>query len=237
MLTAATTMFYALPVAGNKQRPGVEAREIAANGRSVHAAFLRLAQPIYGRLWAGGRKAYRCYPGLPTRSVAAHPVWKRERQFKRTGDSAMKSSSKTPVVKATASKRMPPWFGYVSPSVSTVKVGAYKNYGARGIKVCERWHAFENFLSDMGEPTPDQSIDRIDVNGDYCPENCRWETKKNQQRNTTRNVMLTMNGKTQCIADWATEYGMKFTTLYMRITRSGMSIDEAVSKPIGRWSK
>lgn len=211
-------MFYALPVAGNKQRPGVEAREIAANGRSVHAAFLRLAQPIYGRLWAGGRKAYRCYPGLPTRSVAAHPVWKRERQFKRTGDSAMKSSSKTPVVKATASKRMPPWFGYVSPSVSTVKVGAYKNYGARGI---------------MGEPTPDQSIDRIDVNGDYCPENCRWETKKNQQRNTTRNVMLTMNGKTQCIADWAT----KFTTLYMRITRSGMSIDEAVSKPIGRWSK
>lgn len=128
------------------------------------------------------------------------------------------------------------WAGMIS-RCETPSSSAYKNYGARGIKVCERWHVFENFLSDMGEPTPDQSIDRIDVNGDYCPENCRWETKKNQQRNTTRNVMLTMNGKTQCIADWAIEYGMKFTTLYMRITRSGMSIDEAVSKPIGRWSK
>lgn len=125
MLTAATTMFYALRVAGNNQRPGVEAREIAADGRNTCAAFLRLAQPIYGRLWAGGRKAYRCYPGLPTRSVAAHPVWKRERQFKRTGDSAMKSANKIPLVKTTASKRMPPWFGYSSCTVATIKVGKF----------------------------------------------------------------------------------------------------------------
>lgn len=118
-------MFYALRVAGNNQRPGVEAREIAADGRNTCAAFLRLAQPIYGRLWAGGRKAYRCYPGLPTRSVAAHPVWKRERQFKRTGDRAMKSDTKPTIVKTTVSTRMPPWFGYVSPTVSTTKVGKF----------------------------------------------------------------------------------------------------------------
>lgn len=118
-------MLYASHVAGNSQRPGLEARVIAANGRDVCVAFLRLAQPIYGRRWAGGRKACRCYPGLPTRSVASHPVWKRERQFKRTGDSAMKPTTTTPVVKATASKRVPSWFGHSSPTVSTVKVGKH----------------------------------------------------------------------------------------------------------------
>ena len=60
----------------------------------------------------------------------------------------------------------------------------YKYYGARGIKVCERWHKFENFYIDMGDkPSPDLSLERVDVNGDYCPENCKWATMKEQQNN------------------------------------------------------
>lgn len=102
--------------------------------------------------------------------------------------------------------------------------------------MCDRWHKFENFLSDMGEPSHDQSIDRIDVNGDYCHENCRWETKRNQQRNTTRNVMIEHNGVTKCITDWAAEFGLKASTLYMRIYR-GMSFSDAIKKGVGRWEK
>lgn len=69
------------------------------------------------------------------------------------------------------------------------KAKGYKYYGGRGIKVCDRWKKFDNFFADMGEkPTPDHSIERMDFNGDYEPDNCKWATDIEQNNNTRRNI-------------------------------------------------
>jgi len=93
----------------------------------------------------------------------------------------------------------------------------YKNYGGRGISVCERWNKFENFYEDMGEKPKGLSVERKDNNGNYCPENCCWETIKNQNRNKRSNVNIEYHGKTQCMKDWAKELGINYGTLKSRL--------------------
>lgn len=82
---------------------------------------------------------------------------------------------------------------------------AYGKYGGRGIKVCERWlKSFKAFLDDMGKrPGPDYSLDRIDVNGDYCPENCRWATKKQQALNKRITKALGYQGIVRPLQEWS----------------------------------
>lgn len=116
-----------------------------------------------------------------------------------------------------------------SEAVSGTKVGL--RYYDRGIRVCSRWLDFVNFLHDMGEAPPKCSIDRADTNGHYCPENCRWASVAEQNRNTTRNVNLTLDGRTQCLADWATELGMRATTIHGRLSR-GWSVERALTEPV-----
>jgi hypothetical protein len=95
----------------------------------------------------------------------------------------------------------------------------YHNYGGHGITVCDRWKdSFENFFADMGEkPTPKHSLDRIDNKGNYEPPNCRWATRKEQQRNTSRNNNLELNGITMCISDWAIHLKIQRMTLYKKL--------------------
>lgn len=97
---------------------------------------------------------------------------------------------------------------------------AYKNYGGRGIKICDKWLKFEGFYEDMGDRPPKRTLDRIDVNGDYCKENCRWATTAEQARNKRNNVNITHNNKTQCLADWAKEYNLPLSILKYRIDNS-----------------
>jgi hypothetical protein len=105
----------------------------------------------------------------------------------------------------------------------------YNNYGARGIKLCERWLTFANFFEDMGtRPSPAHSIERINNDRGYEPGNCKWATRIEQNRNSRQNVKLTHNGQTMTAAEWADRLGIKHTTLYGRI-RKGFPIEAALS--------
>jgi len=106
------------------------------------------------------------------------------------------------------------------------KQGYYKK---DGIKVCERWrNSFENFISDMGRmPGETYSIERLDVKGDYCPENCKWIPLSDQSKNRRTSILVTYKGQTKCLKDWCREFGIKYTTAYMRIYR-GSTIEEAL---------
>jgi hypothetical protein len=95
----------------------------------------------------------------------------------------------------------------------------YQRYGARGIRVCEGWREFASFLEDMGERPEGTSIDRIDPDGDYCPENCRWADKKTQSYNRRTTRKMTVNGITKPVPQWADETGVKASVIRRRLDR------------------
>lgn len=108
----------------------------------------------------------------------------------------------------------------------------YGDYGGRGIKVCERWHIFENFLEDIkNEYDHSLTIDRIDNNGNYEPSNVRWATQKQQQRNKRSNVLVTVDGETSPMAHFAERYGIRNYHLYHRL-KLGWSLERALKTPI-----
>jgi hypothetical protein len=107
-------------------------------------------------------------------------------------------------------------------------------YGGRGITVCERWRKFENFLADMGERPEGMTLDRVDGEKGYGPENCRWATFKQQSRNTTQNVFLIHAGASRCIAEWAEITGIPRSAISGRLRR-GWSVREALTLPKGTW--
>ena len=107
-----------------------------------------------------------------------------------------------------------------------------QNHGGKGIKVCERWlHSFENFLADMGpRPSLKHSIERRDNSKDYCPENCYWATYTEQNNNTSNNRLITIDGRSQTVAQWCREYGQKPERAYARLC-AGWDEIEAILTP------
>lgn len=110
----------------------------------------------------------------------------------------------------------------------------YLLYGGRGITICDQWRGpdgFKNFLNDMGHKPDGRSLDRIDVNGNYSPENCRWASPTQQGRNKRNNRMITYQGITLTQVEWAERAGLKDDTFGSRI-RAGWSIERAMNTPV-----
>lgn len=116
---------------------------------------------------------------------------------------------------------------------------AYVRYGGRGITVCSRWHhgegglsGFECFLLDMGSPPSKRhSIDRIDNDKGYSPENCRWATKKEQSNNRGNNVFISAFGESLTVNQWADRVGVTESCIRYRLFKKGMSPEMAISSP------
>ena len=109
----------------------------------------------------------------------------------------------------------------------------YQSYGGRGISVCPEWEdysSFKNWALSNGY-SPGLTIDRIDVNGDYTPSNCRWETRIVQGSNKRNNRNITFNGVTKTLSEWARDIGLHRSSLLNRIDKYGWSLEDALTRP------
>ena len=109
----------------------------------------------------------------------------------------------------------------------------YKYYGGRGIKVCLRWMDFAKFVEDMG-PRPDgMTLDRIDLNKDYSPQNCRWASKETQMNNMSSNRVLVVDGAAKTMTEWSRVWMVPVGTIWMRL-KLGWDVSDAVKRTVAR---
>lgn len=135
------------------------------------------------------------------------------------------------------------WHG-MKNRCSNPTVRDYKSYGGKGVKVCEEWQDFQKFHdwayssgyiedAERGKTT----LDRIDLNGNYCPRNCRWITNKEQQNNRSNNIFVTYNGKKQTLSQWSEKLGIPYLTLRKRIVELGWDTERAFTQKVGNQGK
>lgn len=107
----------------------------------------------------------------------------------------------------------------------------YKDYGGRGISVAPEWRKFSGFLSSMGARPKGMTIERIDVNGDYEPGNCKWLPSKDQAKNMRKTIWLEVDGKMMCMKDACKEIGASYSMVRLRIWRLGWDPQKALYTP------
>lgn len=112
----------------------------------------------------------------------------------------------------------------------------FKNYGARGITICERWATFVGFVADMGERPTGKSLDRINNDGNYEPSNCRWATRKEQRDNQRTCRVISYNGQTDILSNWAKRIGIQRATLAYRLDH-GWPLSRAMSSVMAHAAK
>jgi len=127
------------------------------------------------------------------------------------------------------------WAGMRERCYKTFNI-SYPNYGGRGIKVCDRWqNSFRNFYDDMGDrPSPSHTLDRLDNNKDYSPENCAWSTKEEQGSNKRNTIKLFYRGGVITYRDAAAISGLSHKRLYSRIAMQGWTVERAIETPVAK---
>jgi hypothetical protein len=120
------------------------------------------------------------------------------------------------------------WLG-IKSRCSNKNMQNYYLYGGRGISVCKRWMKFENFLKDMGKRPKGMTIERKNFNRGYTPSNCIWASIKDQANNKRSNIFITYKGERKTIKQWAESLGIKYTTLWMRITYYKWSVKKSLT--------
>lgn len=103
----------------------------------------------------------------------------------------------------------------------------FGNYGGKGIRHCEAWKSYAQFLTDMGERPLGTSLERIDVTKGYEPSNCRWATRTEQNRNSSQNRLITYCGQTKCLAEWCAELDLNYSRVYARLFRLNWRPEDA----------
>jgi hypothetical protein len=107
----------------------------------------------------------------------------------------------------------------------------FKRYGGRGITVCREWYTFENFITDLGERPNGLSLERVDNNGNYCKENCKWASPITQAHNRENNRLISFQGETKCLSEWARHVGITISSLTYRIN-NGWDTERALLTPL-----
>ena len=107
----------------------------------------------------------------------------------------------------------------------------YQSYGGRGIRVCDRWICRRLFMEDMGARPEGMTLNRIDNDGPYSPENCEWATAREQNQNRRDSRKITFNGRTECLEEWSRLVGINRTTLRRRLN-SNWTVEAALTTPV-----
>jgi hypothetical protein len=123
------------------------------------------------------------------------------------------------------------WLAMKSRIFNPKNIG-FANYGGRGIRIDPAWSQFENFYADMGDRPPGMTLDRLDVDGDYCKSNCCWSTRLTQSRNRRSNTYITYRGETHCLSEWCELLKLPYARTRDRINVFGMTFEDAISKPL-----
>lgn len=147
---------------------------------------------------------------------------------------AAKANGKSNMIHGGASKRTPEYRSWESMKsrCKNQKDPMFVHYGARGVSVCGRWStSFEAFLEDMGSRPVGHTLDRIDVNGNYEPGNCRWADSKTQARNKRSNQIVTFQNRQMTLVELSEVTGLPYQRLHERIVERGWETDRAVSEP------